>query len=431
MPDGSDAALSPDRRLLAGIVSRKDAGQQVWVWDAATGRDVQPMEVPTKANDKKPSYLSVLFTLDGRRVISCEAEIGIEIWEVATGKKVATLAGQGDNWSGLTVSPDGRWLATHDHPPGGNGCELGIWDLATYKRVQRFPALMMRTVAFAPDSRRLAYFTSGGSGVGDTVIHLVDIETGRSLRTWRAEQAETIAFSPDGRTLATGGYDAGVTLLETATGGERHRFAGHGGGVGAIAFAPDGRTLAAASNDAPVYIWDVLNVAEFAGRPPNATELEQAWAALADSDAKAAFRALRRLVAAPDAATAFLHERLKHDAPADAARVRALIGRLDSPRFVEREQATVELEKLGDPAAAEMRAALGASASAEVRQRLQRLLDRIDAGTPESVRAQRAVEALEYIATAAARTHLKGLAGGAAGHALTDAAAAALKRLER
>src|SRR5439155_24321273 len=110
----------------------------------------------------------------------------------------------------------------------------------------------------------------------------------------------------------------------------------------------------------------------------------------------------------------------------DAARVRELIRQIDSPRFAERQQAIRELETIADSAAGQLRTALTDAPPLEVRQTLQRILDRLEAGTPESLRAIRAVEVLEYIATPAAREHLKALAGGAPAAALTDAAAAAL-----
>jgi hypothetical protein len=108
-----------------------------------------------------------------------------------------------------------------------------------------------------------------------------------------------------------------------------------------------------------------------------------------------------------------------------------LVRRLDGPRFADRQAAAQELERLGDRAAAGLRAALKEPNSAEARQAVQRLLDTMEAGTPEALRAARAVEALKHVGTPAAKAHLTALAGGAAGARLTAAAADALQRLDR
>src|SRR5439155_8341264 len=102
-----------------------------------------------------------------------------------------------------------------------------------------------------------------------------------------------------------------------------------------------------------------------------------------------------RLVAAPEPAVALLREKLPPAAPVNGERVRELVRQLDSLRFAERRQAAVELDRIADLAAAELRAALPGAVSAEVRQALQRLLDKVEAGAPEALRAQRAVQAPE------------------------------------
>src|SRR5262249_53340395 len=148
-------------------------------------------------------------------------------------------------------------------------------------------------------------------------------------------------------------------------------------------------------------------------------------------DAAAAFQAIRRLVAAPEVSVPFLRERLPPAAAVDVARVRELVRRLDGPRFADRQAAAQELERLGDPAAAAPRAPPEEPNSAETRRGVQRLLETIEAGTPEALRATRAVEALEHVGTPAAKAHLAALAGGADGARLTAAAADTLKRLDR
>ena len=77
-----------------------------------------------------------------------------------------------------------------------------------------------------------------------------------------------------------------------------------------------------------------------------------------------------------------------------------------------------------------MGTALPSAKSAEMRQAVQRLLDRLDEPTSEVLRTIRALEVLEHIATPAARELLAELAKGAPGARLTDEAKASLARLK-
>jgi hypothetical protein len=65
------------------------------------------------------------------------------------------------------------------------------------------------------------------------------------------------SFAPDGRTLAISSTRGIVRLLETASGKERGRFAGHSENVEALSFCPDGRRLASGSRDTTLLVWDV------------------------------------------------------------------------------------------------------------------------------------------------------------------------------
>src|SRR5262249_22955735 len=158
------------------------------------------------------------------------------------------------------------------------------------------------------------------------------------------------------------------------------RFTGHSTYISSLAFAPDGRKLAAASDDAPVYIWDVVGLAQ-PPRPVTPTDLEFAWENLASSDAKIAFQSICRLVALRGVAVdLLLKQRLKPATLIESKSVQELIRQLEGPRFADRQKAVSELEKLGDRAAAELRTAVKKPLADEVRQDLQRLLDQIEAG---------------------------------------------------
>src|SRR5262249_46836833 len=118
--------------------------------------------------------------------------------------------------------------------------------------------------------------------------------------------------------------------------------------------------------------------------------------------------------------------------PPDLARVKALIADLDKDDFATRERATTDLREQGPAVAAALREVVARPTSAEARRRAQGMLQDMENGVlpPRELRALRAVEVLEWIATPEARARLLELTKGAPDARLTREAAAACKRLE-
>jgi hypothetical protein len=207
---------------------------------------------------------------------------------------------------------------------------------------------------------------------------------------------------------------------------------GHRGFVQALAFSPDGKTAASASDDSTVLMWDV---AALRGRPaPPAVltggELEALWTDLGGDDAVKAFAARGALAAAPAQSLPLLKDVLKPVPAVDEARLKRLLKELDDDDFTTRERATTELEKLAGAAEAELRKALEGKPSAEVRERLKKVLDATGTGpSPERLRQERALEVLESVGSPAARKLLEELAKGAPAAPLTREARAALDRM--
>src|SRR5262249_44103705 len=109
-----------------------------------------------------------------------------------------------------------------------------------------------------------------------------------------------------------------------------------------------------------------------AADPPR---LDALWADLASPDEAKATRAALALAAAKDAVP-FLKDHLK-PVKADAKRVAQLIEQLDSDDFPKREEAAAELDYHGKFIKADLEKALAAKPSAEVKKRVQGMLDRI------------------------------------------------------
>jgi RNA polymerase sigma factor (sigma-70 family) len=415
-------ALSPDESLLAST----DPKGTIRVWEAMTGR---PRHTLTGDWNQ---VRSCEFSPDGRRLVSQSDDKTIRVWDVASGR-LHRFFSSGKEMRMPVISPDGRWLAAADSASGLNPQEITLWDLATGREKKRFaPAsTYLHQLVFSPDSRLLAAVGDASTEPGEIAVWSIAKGQRWHVRDDHKPTVLCAAFSPDGRMLATGGADGSLFLWELASGRKRHQFIGHESRILSLAFSPDGRLLAAASPEAPVFVWDVFGALDSKKQRLSNDKLERCWIALAGEDAADAFQAIRRLVAAPEQTLPFFRQHLKPVPAPDLKRVRQLVKMLDSDDFSTRQKATEELESQADVASSTLRQIIAnEKPSLEVRRRLQQIVESVE-NKPETLRAVRAVEVLEWIGTPEAVRLLGELANGAADARLTCEAAAARRRLRR
>jgi hypothetical protein len=276
-------------------------------------------------------------------------------------------------------------------------------------------------------------------------VRLIDVASGKVLHTLKEHangkyrhnliyrDGRTVAFSPDGRMVAWGSWQV-VQVWEVATGKERLAFNAHRGEVMSVAFLPDGRRLATGSPDTAALVWDLPSCA-FGGREParpTEADLKRLSSDLFGDDGHKAYRALWALAGVPKEAMPLLRSRVKPVPVTERDRLERLVKDLDADEFAVREKATEDLERLGRTAEGILRQALERKPSAELRQRVQLLLEKLQMGStgPEQVRESRALELLEHLATPEAKDFLKELAKGSPGAWLTEQAKGAARRLE-
>ncbi len=153
----------------------------VWIWDIASGRDVRQA---VKTNKIRAS--GVALSADGRFLATGgyfstidTVDTTIRIWELASGKEVATLPGHDGAISELAFSPNGRLLASH------YGESMSTRDID------------------------LPYLR-------DQMIRILDLSTGRELRRLDGHRGtvNVVAFAPDGRSIVSGSTDATAVVWD-------------------------------------------------------------------------------------------------------------------------------------------------------------------------------------------------------------------------
>ncbi len=414
--------FSPDGKIMVLASWEPD----ICLYDTAKGEEVRRLK------GHQDRIYAVAFSPDGRLLASSSNDSTIRVWQVATGKQVRRLEG-GAVWKWvacLAFSPDGRTLAS-----GREDGAVRLHQVASGKEVGGFAGDKtgygfkgVTSVAFSPDGRTLV------TGHRDRTIRLWGIAATKELRclTGHDGSITSLSVSADGRVLASASEDGTVRLWELVSGEEVRQFRGHAEEVSCVAFAPDGRTLATGSRDFTILIWDHTGFLEDGSLPrlkSTSRELAALWDDLGGR-APSANRAIWKLVAAGPQSIELCAKRLKPVSPVSADRLARLIRDLDHDQFAERQQATQELEKLGELAGPSLRRLLGNRPSLEARHRTQRLLARLE-GTPPRLQELRALAVLEHIGTAEARKVLTTLSRGAPDARLTREAKGSLERLTR
>jgi hypothetical protein len=247
VPEGavSFATFSRQGKILAAGIARRGGGAGVVLWDPARRARLvdQPLNVPGHwissmafSRDEKTLAVgcstgqvmvcevsnrprlveepllvneqyevkSLAFSADGNALITvCGGRL--ELWEVATRKRISVLSTDTESIECAALGQDGRSLAAGVEAVDDNCAGVVFWDMVGRRRLSEPPlavsAIRVTHVAFGSDSLSLA------AGFDDTVV-LWDLTRCPPLAMRPLNVADSditsLAFSPDGKSLAAG-----------------------------------------------------------------------------------------------------------------------------------------------------------------------------------------------------------------------------------
>jgi WD40 repeat protein len=226
------------------------------------------------------------FDAKGERVVTASLDGTAAVWQVETGKRVATLSGHTGPVLHAAFSPDGRLIATASFDG-----TVRIWDPASGEQIAtlRTAEPQFWSAIFSADGQRLVTVSS------TTRRHILG-EEGAFLQYHRHARGAA-AFSPDGTMVAAAASDMSKRLWDTRawteiaalftqtdsngtisamvwdarTGRATTSIYDHAT-VTAVSFSPDGHRLITASADRTARIWEADT-----GKPIVPLEGHQDW----------------------------------------------------------------------------------------------------------------------------------------------------------
>lgn len=261
-PVGHGPQVSPDAKLIAGLIQNSGSGK-VRIADAATNREIASL--PTRLDVSVPfasqcfawSHDSSRLALSGSfSLVVNSSRCDLEVWDVASGTKQLEWGCR--RITGLVWSPDNRHLAVYGFGDKGESDNyLHVLDVETGTRglKRKFGdenVTYVSAVAWSPDGERLLSATTTGE------VRLWNWATSDLLWTARPFGSKVVcaAWHPDGTRVALRGANAGVKLLDPDTGEELMTLPGDTLELRRLGWKADGTCLVGLDFLGKTHFWD-------------------------------------------------------------------------------------------------------------------------------------------------------------------------------
>jgi eukaryotic-like serine/threonine-protein kinase len=263
-------AYSPDGKTIAVAGGDWERGTRkgfVRLWDVASGRELATLALGCDIE------FAVAFSPDGKTLAWCGRDRIITLWDLDQNRACAICVGHEGTIRALAFHPDGDRMVS-----AGFDGTLRFWNTATGLEDGKPIRLGGRSsdcVAVSPDGTALASSTGprsddpGWGGPWPGLLQVWDWTTRQERFALKGHRYHIlgVSFSPNGKTLASAGGHfsdgAEVKLWDLASGREQHSLSGHQWWVECVAFSPDSRFLVSAGgfekNPGEVRVWDLTS----------------------------------------------------------------------------------------------------------------------------------------------------------------------------
>jgi WD40 repeat protein len=180
--------FSPSGRIIASGSSDKT----IKLWDVESGKELRTL-------DNSYAVASLSFSPNGKTLASgdlnnliklWDVESGIKLWDMESGKKLRTFTGHIVHVWSLLFSPNGKILVS-----GGSDNTIKLWDVESGKELRTLTghSNWVMSLSFSSDGKTLA------SGSFDGQVKIWDIPTGKELCSLiTSDEGEWVVIDKEG-----------------------------------------------------------------------------------------------------------------------------------------------------------------------------------------------------------------------------------------
>ena len=295
---GDITSIAFSRDGLRFVTGSRDKTAKIW--DLRSGRQLATLRGHSAFVE------SVAFSPDGSRIATGSWDNTVKVWDSIAGYEIGTYRGHGGSIYGVAFSPDGKRIASISGRSAAKGnaqnSQLRVWNVNNGKELFAHAALRdtFYHITFSPDGKSIAT-------ANRKLLWLWDTETGNELLKPMVHNSEinAVVFSPDGQRIVSAGRNGSITFWETQTGIRIFDLEGHKEKVHSLVFSNDGHRFVSGTRDRTIKIWDAFDAAKWAvmGQKTRCDHADRSMASEASSGRGSEKRFVRTSVPSPSADT--------------------------------------------------------------------------------------------------------------------------------